>query len=219
MYAPHVTPVIVDCSFTVDPDNANGLGTSLLKGQGVTNVFMHTSQTPATGSNGYLNPNPAAGYILVQLADNFTRFYTEMQTFVPPLSGASILVTTGTTLGLAYVITSVGTTTTAQWQKLGLPPGVTPAVGVAFIAKATTTATGTGTIQVPLSTGSGIDHIEVIGSASTTLGPIPMGGSPNVGGWITMACEKNTALTAPSSGTRIHLAFYMNQSSVQVAGE
>ncbi len=188
-YVPHVTPVLVDCNFLVD--NSVGLGISGLKGQGVANVFMHTTTTPVVGPNGYLNPNPAAGYILVQLADNFKALYAQDWWQSPPLSGSSILVTTGTTAGLAYVITIVGTTTVDQWIKLGLPPGVTPAVGVSFIAKATTTATGTGAIQVPAAGGTGISKIEVIGKPALSLGPIPVGGSPNVGGWITLRCMNN----------------------------
>lgn len=219
MYAPHVMPVLVDCNFIVDSANGNGLGIRSLKGQGVENVFMHTSATPGLGPNGLLNPNPASGYILVQLADNFNRYYGGFSGQVSPLSGTPILVTTGVTQGLAYVIVSVGTTTPDQWRKLGVPPGVTPAVGVAFIAKATTTATGTGAIEVPAATASGIDHIEVIGDPNTTLAAVPQGGSPNIGGFMVLACELGTTLTAPADGTAIGLTFYLSQSSVMVAGE
>jgi hypothetical protein len=217
LYSPHVTPVLVDCNFTVTP--SNGLGVTGLKGQGVANVFMHTSTTPAAGSNGYLNPNPADGYILVQLSDNFSAFYGLDYWMSPPLSGSSILVTTGTTVGLAYVITILGTTSLAQWQKLGLPPGVTPAVGVSFIAKATTTATGTGAIQVPVSTATAIDHLEVIGKPTLSMKPVPQGGTPHVGGWLLIACEANATLTAPATGSVIGLKLYLSQSSVTVAGE
>ena len=60
-------PMVVNCNFIVDSTNGNGLGIRSLKSNGyVRNVFMHTSATP--GSNdGYLNPNPASGYILVQI--------------------------------------------------------------------------------------------------------------------------------------------------------
>lgn len=218
-YVPHVTPVLVDCNFIVDAANGNGLGIRSLKGQGVQNVFMHTSSTPGKGPNGYLNPNPANGYILVELADNFMRYYGGFSGFISPVSGTPILVTTGVTSGLAYVIVTVGSTTIDQWQKLGLPPGITPAVGVSFIAKATTTATGTGAIEVPAAAGSGVDHIEVIGDPNLMLNPIPMGGSPNVGGWIILACEAANVVTAPASGTAIGLSFYMSQSSVLVDGE
>lgn len=217
LYCPHVTPVIVDCRFTVNSTDSAGLGitSGSLKGQGVTAVYMHTSATPAA-----TNPNPQSGTILVQLSDNFTQLYSFHADFASPMSGTPILVASaGVTSGLVYTITVVGTTTQAGWVTLGLPPGITPAVGVSFVAKATTTAAGTGAVQVPLSTASGIDHIENVGYAHLILGPTPVGGSPNVGGWAVLNCEKNTALTAPSNGTIIRLTWYLSQSSVQVAGE
>lgn len=216
LYSPHVRPVLVDCNFVVDSTNGNGLGIRSLKGQGITNVFMHTSATPGLGPNGLLNPNPASGYILVQFADNFNRIYPGYSSFVSPVSGTPL---TSTTSGLAYTIVSLGTTTLAQWQTAGLPPGITPAVGASFIAKATGAIGGTGAVEVPAAAGSGIDHIETVGDPNTTIGPIPMGGSPNVGGFIVLACENANALTAPANGTVIGLTFYLNQSNVLVAGE
>lgn len=217
LYAPHVTPVIVDCRFIVNAADTAGLGitSGSLKGQGVAAVYMHTSATPATG-----NPNPQAGTILVHLADNFSQLYQFSASMSSPLSGTPILVASaGVVTGLVYSISAVGTTTQAGWVTLGLPPGITPAVGVSFVAKATTTATGTGAVQVPLSTASGIDHIENVGGAHLILGPTPVGGSPNIGGWAVLNCEKNTALTAPTDGTVIRLTWYLSQSSVTVAGE
>lgn len=176
---------------------------------------MHTSATPATG-----NPNPQSGTILVQLSDNFTQLYSFHADFCSPNSGSNILVASaGVTSGLAYTITTVGTTIQSDWVTLGLPPGITPAVGVSFVAKATTTAPGTGAVQVPVSGASGIDHIENLGFPHMILGPVPVGGSPNVGGWAVLNCLKNTVLTAPAAGTVIRLTWYLSQSSVQVAGE
>lgn len=218
-YSTHVKPVLIDCNFIVDATNGNGLGIRSLKGQGVQNVFMHTTSTPGIGNNGQLNPNPASGYILVQLADNYNRYYGGFSGQISPLSGTPLLVASaGLTAGLAYVIVVVGTTTQAQWVALGVPPGVTPAVGVSFIATATSTP-GTGAVEVPATAASGIDHIEVIGDPNLSLGPVPVGGSPNVGGWILLACQDALALTAPAAGTAIGLSFSLGQSSVKVAGE
>jgi hypothetical protein len=219
-FAPHVKPVLIDCNFIVDSTNGNGLGIRSLKGQGVANVFMHTSSTPGHGSNGQLNPNPQSGIIYVQLTDNFQRYYGGFSGQVSPLSGSSLNVDTVSadlTVGHAYVITTLGTSTSADWLALGVPPGVTPAPGVAFIAAVTGAGTGTGTVQAP--SASGIDHIEVVGDNNLTLGPVPVGPSPNVGGWMMFQCLLNTTLTAPTNGTAIGLSFYMSQSSVFVAGE
>lgn len=223
-YVPHVTPVLVDCNFTVANADAGGLGITGLKGQGVQNVFMHTTQTPGKGPNGKTNPNPAAGYIIVQLSDNFSRLYLANTSLLSPLSGSSLVVNaTALTAGVVYVITAVGTSTAADWLALGVPPGVTPAVGVAFTALVTGTGSGSGTVQAIAAAGSGITHMEIVGTPSTSLGPIPVGGSPNVGGWLALACFAETAsvnaIAAPANGTVIRLGFYLSQSSVTIAGE
>jgi hypothetical protein len=101
-------PVLIDCSFTVTP--TNGLGVTNLKGQGVNNVFMHTSTTPAS-HNGYLNPNPGVGYALVQLKSNYNRYLGGFSAGVAPLTGSEIQIdsnTAGLTAGVPYVVTTVG---------------------------------------------------------------------------------------------------------------
>lgn len=197
MYAPHVFPVIVDCNFVVDAANGNGLGIRSLKGQGVQNVFMHTSTTPGKGPNGYLNPNPANGIILVELTDNFNRYYGGFYGFNSPLSGSNVnidLSDAALTAGVAYVITVLGTSTAADWLAVGVPPGVIPAVGVSFVAIATGAGVGTGKVKVVGS--SGITSIEQIGDPNLSLGPVPVGGSPNVGGWLLFQCLAGT-ISAP----------------------
>lgn len=214
MYAPHVTPVLADCNFVVDSTNGNGLGVRNQKGQAVANVFMHTTVTPGRGTNNQLNPNPAAGYILIQLADNYTRSYGGMTSIIAPVSGTPL---TATTAGNAQIIVSLGTATAAQWLAVGVPPGVTPAVGVAFIATASATIGGAATVEVPGS--SLIDNIQPVGNANLSLGPAPLGPSPNVGGWLLLQCLAANTLTAPADGTVISITSYLNQSSVLVKGE
>lgn len=226
-YVPHVRPVLVDCHFQVSPTDTAGLGivSGSLQGQGVANIFMHTTQSPGKGANGQLNPNPASGYIVAQLTDNFFKAYMVESFHRGPTSGSNIAVdSTNLTIGQLYVITTLGTSTAADWLALGVPPGVTPAVNVAFVAAATGAGVGSG--QVQLQSISGIDKIEGVGSPSLSLNPIPVGGSPNVGGWIylttlaaTNASTTTLVATAPTSGSTIHLSFYLSQSSVVVAGE
>ena len=199
-YAPHVKPVLLDCAFQVQAADSAGLGITNLKGQAVQNVFMHTSATPGRGSNGYLNPNPAAGCILVQLADNFNKFYGHFASLRGP-TATSTKIDNGATLtiGNPYVITIVGDATAAQWRTIGVPPGVTPAIGVSFIAIATGAGSGnTSSSRVQSPSASGVSVIENIGSPSADLGPIPVGGSPNYGGWLLFQClaPSNTAVTS-----------------------
>lgn len=186
-------------------------------------ISAATTGGATTGSVTYQaigSPNPEAGYILVQFTDNFYRYFGGYAGFVSPVSGTPILVTTGVTAGLAYVIVSVGTTTTAQWNKLGVPVGTTPAVGVAFVAPVTTTATGSGAIEVPKVGGSGIDHIEVIGDPNQTLqtsgaNVLGIGG----GAYQVAAAMFEGALTAPNNGTAIGLFFSFSNTMIKVQGE
>lgn len=165
------------------------------------------------------SPNPAAGYIYMTFTDSYFRYFTGFSGFVSPVSGTPILVTTGVTAGLAYTIVSVGTTTTAQWQKLGLPQGITPNVGATFIATQTTTATGTGAIEVPATTGSGIDHIEVIGDPNQTINAPGYTNGVKNKPYVVLACYFEGALTAPANGTVIGLTSYLSNSSNEVRGE
>lgn len=188
----------IRATFTVDSTNAAGI-TGLVAPTGVA-VFMNTGTTPATGS-----PNPNAGFIYIRLPKDYATYSSANATIVSPNSGTPINVTTGTTAGKVYVITSVGTTVAAQWQLLGLPTYITPAVGVAFVATATTTATGTGIIQEPAATGSAISHVEAVGLPTQTLTTIGA-----VGGYYILQClaATNSSTTtfkvaAPAAGTMI----------------
>ncbi len=357
-------PVLVDLQFTVTP--TNGLGITALKGQGVENVFMYTSTTPTVGPNGYLNPNPAAGYALIQLSYNYNRFYGGFSGAVSPVTGGELAIdASALTPGLPYVITTVGhatagaatidpvadssgnlagtyfslfdaygntfiiwftvdsvgirpnlgpeadygtqglhyvqqdipvnesaanigtalavtiaaqpsgisglfsftaagtttvtvtstgtglqfagipmdgvspldtgftfaltkyTTNLSDWQAVGLPKGVVPAVGVSFIATATGYSTGgASTGKVKAVGTSAITDIEVIGDTNLSLNPIPMGGSPNAGGWVlvqfmaplftynagTPSSSTNVMTpTAPTTGSIVRMTFYVEQ--------
>lgn len=101
-------PVLIDCNFVVDVANGNGLGIRNLKGNGVKNVFMHTSATP--GSNrGMLNPNPLTGYALIQLDKNYNRYCGGFYGCVSPVTGSNLAINASAlTAHQPYVVTSVG---------------------------------------------------------------------------------------------------------------
>ncbi len=195
----------LDCNFVVDSTNGNGLGIRSLKGAACAAVYMHTSATPAVG-----NPNPAAGYILIQFAKSYSGYVSGYSGYVSPLSGSQINVTTGVTSGLAYVITSLGTTPASQWQSLGFPASETPSVGAAFIANTSATATGTGTVQVPAAAGSTAGHIEVVGDPNqTSLASSGGGQMVLVNLAATNSSTTTLAATAPANSSVIGLRFTM----------
>lgn len=351
-YSSLVKPTIMDCQFTVDP--TNGLGITGLKGSAVRNVFMHTSTTPTT-NQGYLNPNPANGMIIVQFKNNFPKVIGALATVSPPLTGSNLAInSTALTIGQPYTITAVGTpakgavtiapvadvsgslastwfrlfdaygntfviwfsvsgvgtapsgvsgtlvqqtitsgataatigaalvttiaalpsgisgvfsftaagTTTVtvtntafgpfagvpsdgviptgftfaqtifstslqDWQGVGLPKGIIPAVGATFIATATGYTTGgasTGTVKAIGV--SGISNVELLNDPNLTLSPVPQGGSRNSGGWamFQMVGATSSSVTtlipvAPTALTIINLALYLECSSVVISGE
>lgn len=216
IYSGHIMPVLIDCNFIVDAANANGLGIRSLKGPYVSNVYMHTSSTPATG-----NPNPASGTIVVQLQDNFNRLYCGAHSVVSPTSGSAIKIdNSAMTAGVAYIITTLGDATATKWHAIGVPAGVTPAVGVAFIAASNGGAGNvlTSRVMATAAAGSAVASIESVGDANLSIAP-----SPNLqsyGASFILQCRDYAgAAIAPVDGTVISLSFYLSNSSVLVAGE
>lgn len=161
IYSNVAKPTEVNLEFTVTA--TNGLGITSLKSNGyVNNVFMHTSTTP-TANNGQTNPNPAAGYAIIQLKSNFNAFLNMQTSFQSPNTGSS----TTTTANSVYIIRSLGTATTAQWQAKGLPQGLTPAVGQSFVATASGTIGGSATVYTPSL--SGAMSAEIVGNPNTEI--------------------------------------------------
>lgn len=214
IYSMHVKPVLIDFSFTVD--NTNGAGISGLKGPCVSSVFMNAT-SPSGG-----NPNPPAGIIRVKLADNYSRFYNMFASIQSPNSGSAL---TSVTSGTMYVITSLGTTTTAQWVARGLPIGVTPAVGVSFLATSTGAIGGTGAVQIPAANGAGLaSTIDIIGNPDLNL--FNSAQPSNGGALLYFRCMGATSssvttriATAPANGSVINMSLLLSDSSVIVQGE
>lgn len=166
--------------FTVTP--SNGLGITSLKSNGyVRNVFMHTSTTPAA-NNGYTNPNPANGFALIQFYNNFNYYLNGFAQVIAPVAGSIKIDNSALTAGQAYVISTVGNSTLAQWQAVGLPVGVTPAVGVSFIATAVGAGANTSTSRVSTPTTGGVLGVEVVGNPGVMQDTQNM--AVNGGAWL-----------------------------------
>lgn len=209
-YNPHNKLTLLDCSFIVDSTNGNGFGVRSVKKSGrVATVFMHTTVTPGIApSTGQLNPNPAAGYIVVSLSDNYNAYLGGGAGFVSPTTGSP---SASITAGNVYVIASLGSSTLAQWQTAGLASQIVPAVGVSFVAAVTGSIAGGGTAISTVY--AGIDHIEVVGDANLMNSNNPSVLSGSVGMQLILACYKNGVLTAPTNGSVIGLTFNLNNSA------
>lgn len=343
-YSNIVKPIEIDCSFVVDAANTNGLGVRSVKSNGyVRNVFMNTSATPGS-NNGYLNPNPAVGYALIQMNQNFNKFLGASAIFVSPQTGPNIPISgiSVLTLGAPYVITAVGqtpapkftvvavadvggslagkyftisdafgfnyvlynvvsgvglppsltgplsgyiaipvafatnsadtvvataisnaiaalnntnsfttsvlsatvtvtsaaastiplplapnaqtsgftvspvvyTTIAADWNSVGLPMGLIPAVGQSFIATATGGALGSGTVQAPGA--SGISSVEVIGDTNQSIASFNL--AANGGAWLMVTFLVGVTPTAPAANSVATMSIKFDGSNVTVDG-
>ncbi len=214
IYNGHVMPVQIDCTFTVD--DTSGLGISGLTGAYVKNVFMHTATTPSGG-----NPNPEAGAIVVRLADNFEGLYAMDWDIVAPASGSDVKIdNSAMTAGAAYTITTLGNATAAKWHLIGVPAGITPAVGVSFIAASNGGAgnTLTSRVQISAATGSSVAAIELIGNPALLLAPAPSAAQGYGASFILQCRDYAGALVAPVAGSKITIKLLLSNSSVLING-
>lgn len=197
IYSGHVMPVSLDCQVTVGSTGA----VTALKGPYVTSLTRM-----------------GVGAYKIIFNDVYSKFYFADALFESGVTGSNILASTGTTIGISYIITGLGNTTQAQWQVLGVPAGVTAAVGVGFVGLATAAGTGTGTFKAVIQ--SGITSVEVIGNSNLSLG------TPGTTGMVVfIQCygPTNSSTTTPipvdpASGTTMHLRFLLSNSSVTIGG-
>lgn len=218
LYTNVCKPCEVWMNFIVDHTNGNGLGIRSLKSNGyVEAVFMNTSSTP--GKVGPItNPNPAAGYALVVFKNNFNYYLGGPVGQIVPLTSTS---TTSLTKGNVYTITTLGTTTLAQWTAAGLLPGFTPTVGQSFIAAATGAIGGTGTVGSP-----GVPTTlvtTVVGDPNTTIANANIASNAGSQIMIQFAAATSSSVTtaiaaAPADNTVISMQFCFDGSSVTIDG-
>lgn len=217
-YSMHKKPVVITSKFSITSTTSTGVTapTSLTAGSfggtisgstslggGIKQVLAYSS-APATGNN-FLQ-----GTFGVQLQDNYASYFGMNYSLSGVVTGSAVNVTTGLTLGQLYQIVTVGTTTTAAWQTLGVPAGITPVVGLAFSAATASVGTGTGTVKALAS--SNLTSIEVASDPNYTLQPVGQASGFNggSGGWIYFNCWKTATLTQPTDGTIVWLNLYLN---------
>ncbi len=212
IYSMHTMPVLLDCNFIVD--DSTTIGITSLKGPMIAAVQMNSAHaTPATR-------NPAVGTIVIDLTDKFNRQFMNVKGMIQsPNSGSDVKIdNSAMTAGVAYTITTLGDATAAKWHTIGVPAGVTPAVGVSFIAL-TNGGTGntlTSKVQATATNGSLVASIEVVGDPNLSIAPI---GNANGAQLILQCYDYAGAKVAPAAGSKISIMMYLSNSSVTTAGE
>jgi len=175
----------------------------------------------------------AAGLYQIQLQDSYSGYYMGGAQFISPTTGSALQIDSGSaalTAGAAYQITTVGDATAAQWAALGVPAGVTPAVGVSFVALVTGSGASS-TARVKAVGDSGIAKIELLSNPNLMLDP-QVANAPSPGGIIqiqTLQAQMPSATTQgtpvqyaaadPASGSILKLFLMLSNSSVLIGGE
>lgn len=148
----------------------------------------------------------AAGVYALKLEDNYNRFYNLQVRFESPVTGSDI--TAGSfVVGTVYEITALGNT---DFSAIGLPAGVTAAVGVSFVA----TGVGSGTGTAKAVGVSGIYGVEVIGNPQLMDSPSPQGA------YVYFKTVNASGVnTDPASGSVMFFTVVFRNSSVTDKGE
>ena len=159
----------------------------------------------------------ATGIYRIQLQDNYQALIQVDGSVVSPLTGAAV--TAGTfVIGTPYRITTLGTT---NYNALGLPAGLAPAIGLVFVA----TAIGTGTGTATAIGNSGISGIECLNLNTGNAVSGMLSNQPainNQGGYIYIQTlsPTSTSITTnipanPASGSSVNAVIILSNSSVQ----
>lgn len=215
-YSFHKRPVMLTCKYTVLATNPAGVTPFISGGGGFSGPSSQTSfgqgiaQVLGNSSAAAAGNVCVAGNGAIQLQDNYSAFLGMTATMLSPVSGSNVNVTTGLGVGTLYQITAVGTTTAAGWLALGVPAGVTPAVGLTFQAITATVGSGTGTVKVFAS--SNLTSVEVAGDPNGGLAPVgqAVGFNGGAGGWIYLNYWKTAALQQPTDGTIVELNLFLS---------
>jgi hypothetical protein len=157
----------------------------------------------------------SAGRYRIQLQDNFAKIIKVSAIMQSPVSGAGVAAGS-LTPGVVYQISSMGTTTQAQWVTAGVPAGITAAVGVVFKCAATSAGTG----EAKALGASGIVAVEQMGSSPNMLNNQPF--VNQLGGLVDIQCLGSTSAsdttlipTDPADGSMMNLQIMVNNSSIQ----
>lgn len=198
-------PYETHLSFTVNSSDTGGLGITSLKSNGyINNVFMHTSASAGT-NNGVLNPNPAVGYALIQFKQNFNKFISGLSGYIVKNSGSDVKIdNSAMTAGQVYTITTLGNASAAKWTAIGVPAGVTPAVGVSFVAASNGGAGNTLTSRVQTPSFSGVSGMEIVGDPNAM---VTSNIATNAGQWVFVqfvAPSIASTFTGAALGTHTH---------------
>ncbi len=125
LYSFGAQPVLIDCNFVVDPENGNGYGMRSLKGQGVAEVYLHSTAsfhgTVASSSN-----------VITAIAEGTSALLPGMpvQGTAIPAGSTITAILSGNSVQISANATGAHTSEVITYQAPGSP---NPAAGLAWV--------------------------------------------------------------------------------------
>lgn len=201
-------------TFTIS--SGSGILQATIGGFLVQVTWASSDNATATALAAAINANANIAALGVAVASTNTVVFTARGTGVVSTVAAG----TGFTVGSAT--TTGQATIAAQWQAVGLPVGVKPAVGVAFKsnaagAQAGADATAAAAPVAGTSTALG-QVINLFGHPSTTIRAAAPGAN-NDGYFCFVVRSGIGVVTDPAQGSVVHLGVFLRNSSVKGKGE
>ena len=175
---------------------------------------LASGASSALKSNGYVKAvtMSGSGYCKIQFNNNFNKFIGMAFVAQSPLTGSEL--TSGLTVGVPYVITTLGASTLAQWNTAGVPAGLTPSIGMSYVAAATSIVGGG---KVKLAGSSGVLSCEVVGDPNQSISNSNI--TTNGGAYLMLKfLDAAGALAAPADGSVISITARFDGSSVSIDG-
>lgn len=162
------------------------------------------------------------GVYMIQLQDSYNRYFGGACGLVEqPGTGVAITAASNNlTVGVLYTITVLGDATAADWVTVGVPAGLTPSVGLPFVALATGSGTGTTARVAPLAATGATDAL-VFNVAGDTNAVINQKAIHGTGGYVFMVCREgsNGAVVDPPQYSVVGGHMFLRNSSIKGKGE
>lgn len=202
----------------------SSLNPNLVMIEGSFQVGASGNVQPSTGVVGAGNQTVTkvgTGFYRIQLQDNYNRLVGFDSVIFPPTSAAGFIQDGSLTVGQPYQILFPSTST--KWTDLGLPAGLTPAIGQPFVAtsgasagplgSSGVTAAGNGTV-IPIISAN-IQDIQLLPNPNTELQ------STTAGSYMFIQTLGTSAIVAaqPTSGTVIRYNVWLRNSNLVGKGE
>ncbi len=169
------------------------------------------ASTGAIGTGVQSVTRAGTGKYVIQFAENYNRFIGGNITLFQASSAAGSIQDGSLVVGNSYKITFASSST--NWQVLGLPSGLTAAIGMPFTATSgasnggTSGAAGVGTVTAL--TGSGIASCELLPNPNLILGP-----GAGYGAYVNLVTLNTSGAPAnPTSGAAVRFDFQFRRST------